>query len=103
MEWSAQNLHMCAFVAYFFLHCLRKVEYFGTAENQTKKELKEDEIVMVEILMQLMNVSSTNTSETGIFNVDGGSLMEGDIKAVGGSIQPAIALLNHSCDPNTIR
>ena len=34
MEWSAQNLHMCAFVAYFFLHCLRKVEYFGTAENQ---------------------------------------------------------------------
>jgi len=105
IDWSAQNLHMCAFVAYFFLHCLRKVEYFGTAENQTNKELNEDEIFMVEILMQLMNVSSTNTSETGIFNVGGvsSSLMEGEIKAIGGSIQPAIALLNHSCDPNTIR
>ena len=64
-------MHMCAFVAYFFLHLLRKVEYFGTAENQTNKELNEDEIFMVEILMQLMNVSSTNTSETGIFNVAG--------------------------------
>ena len=96
---------MCAFVAYFFLHCLRKVEYFGTAENQTNQELNGDEIFMVEILMQLMNVSSTNSSETGKYNVSevSGSLMEGEIKAIGGSIQPAIALLNHSCDPNTIR
>ena len=57
---------------------------------------------MTEILMQLMNASSTNSSETGIFNVGGSpsSLMEGEIRAIGGSLQPAIALLNHSCDPN---
>ena len=51
--------------------------------------------------MQLMNISSTNSSENGIFDVAGvtGSLMEGEIRPIGGSIQPSLALLNHSCDP----
>ena len=59
---------------------------------------------MTEILLQLMDISSTNSSEAGIFNVgESGSLMDGEIRPIGGSLQPAIALLNHSCDPNTIR
>ena len=100
-------MHLTAFVAYFFLHCLRKIDYFGTGtENKEtqEKELSLNEIIMTDILLQLMNISSTNSSETGIFNVgESGSLMDGEIRPIGGSLQPAIALLNHSCDPNTIR
>ena len=102
--WDVQTLHMNAFVAYFFLHCLRKVDYFGTSSGEDQG-LTRDEIFMVEILMQLMNASSTNSSEMGIFNAGqtSATLLEGDIRPIGCSLQPAVALLNHSCDPNTIR
>lgn len=59
---------------------------------------------MADVLLQLMNASSTNALETGVCNLqEKSSMLENDIAEVGGSLEPSLVLLNHSCDPNTIR
>ena len=57
------------------------------------------------LLIHFMNVASTNAVEIASFNVkkDSASWMEGQIIPNGVSINPVIALLNHSCDPNITR
>ena len=54
--------------------------------------------------MQLMNAASTNSLEVGIYRWHADQAkMEGEVLPVGVSLDPSFALLNHSCDPNTIR
>ena len=100
--WYIQRLHYKAFVTWFFVQCLRKLNYFGP-KNQS--ELNRDEIFIASVLIHFMNVASTNAVEIASFNVkkDSASWMEGQIIPNGVSINPVIALLNHSCDPNITR
>lgn len=100
-SWKVQHLHLKAYTAYFFLQCLKKVDYLKPSNN--KEELNRDEIFMGEVLMHLMNAASTNSLETLAYDVSQATLLEGKHVPVGGSFEPAFALLNHSCDPNTIR
>lgn len=99
--WTVQYLHLTAYVAYFFLHCLQRVDYLKPSNSG---KLGRDEIFMAEVLMQLMNAASTNSLETLAYDISQcSSVMEGKWTSIGGSLEPALVLLNHSCDPNTIR
>ena len=93
-------------VTHFFLKCLRKVNYFGdnARDNVNSDTITRDEAFALEILLHLMTVASTNSSEVGLFKVDPDqSALEGRVSYVGGSLDVSLGLLNHSCDPNTIR
>lgn len=100
--WYIQRLHYKAFVTWFFVQCLRKLNYF---EAKQSTELSRDEIFIASLLIHLMNVASTNAIEIASYAVKSDPLtkMEGTITPNGVSINPVIALLNHSCDPNITR
>ena len=102
--WNVQYLHVKSFVAYFFISLLKKVGYFGADGSDDKSKLTRDEMFMAEVLMQLMNISSTNALENAVYGVrEKISSIEGDTFPVGGSLLPCLVLLNHSCDPNTVK
>ena len=60
---------------------------------------------MAEIILKLMQAASTNSSEIGLYQKfeNASSLMESGISSIGGTLAPSVSLLNHSCDPNTIK
>ena len=104
-DWSLDHMRRKSLVTHFFLKCLRKVKYFGDqADNDDKSAITRDETFILEILLHLMNVASTNSIEVGLFQVDPDkSALEGRVDLVGSSLDVSLGLLNHSCDPNTIR
>ena len=56
--------------------------------------------------MKVMEACTTNSAEIGHFQKseeDGASLMDATYRSVGGSLLPALSLLNNSCDPNTFK
>ena len=103
-DWTVEYLRRKSFVAFFFLKCLRKVNYFG---NQTKGDdecLTRDEIFIMKLLLHFMSVATTNSLEAAMLQVnEKQSPLEGQVVVTGGSLDASIVLLNHSCDPNTIR
>ena len=101
LSWPVERLHFQAFVAYFYIKCLCKVGYFQSAPQD---QLTHEEMMIAKLLTHIMNVSSTNAHEFGRFQSEGQpNLMEGSVYPVGGTLTPSMVLLNHSCDPNTIR
>lgn len=95
------RLHFMAFVASFYLTCLRRAEYFKNTPESP--QLSRDEAFMLKLLLHFMSVSNVNAHEIGLYEANAENLMGGSIIPVGGSLSPAMVLLNHSCDPNTIR
>ena len=93
-----------SFVAYFFLKCLRKINYFGgNTQTDTWSDITRDEAFILDILLDLMNIVSINCIEVCLYQVQNQTPLEGTVETIGGSLDASLALLNHSCDANTIR
>ena len=99
-----EHIRRKSFVAYFFLKCLRKVDYFGKQAKGEEDCLTRDETFIMKLLLHFMNVASTNALEVAMLQVtDKQSPLDGQVVITGGSLDATIVLLNHHCDPNTIR
>ena len=64
---------------------------------------KHNEEIITLYLFRLMGASSLNAIEIATYKAEQRSLMEGSVEPIGVSLNPVIALFNHSCDPNMLR
>ena len=93
-SWHIQRLHYKAFVTWFFIQCLRKLNYFGEKQSI---EFSRDEIFISSLLIHFMNVASNNAIEIASYSIQNTNVswIEGKIMPNGSSISPVIALFNH--------
>ena len=105
-HWYLERLHYKSFVVWFYIQCLRKMNYFDS-NNSAKNSggMTRDEFYIASILVHFMNVASTNAIEIASYVIESSSKswMEGQVTPCGASINPVVSLLNHSCDPNISR
>ena len=98
--------HNMAFMTYFFLKCLDKVNYFGQ-QRPTSGELTRDQMYISRLLLHFLAVSALNSHELVMYEApEAGPWSDGGISAsnfVGSAISPTMDLMNHSCDPNTTK
>lgn len=90
-----------AAAATMLLFYLRKSGYFGS-ESGRDRELSASERLVGRLLHRLVLVSERNTHQFS--EIDSYTANEGaKLAPLGCCVNPTLALLNHSCDPNTAR
>lgn len=99
-EQNADDQLALATSSAFLLHFLKKSNYFPVPAS--KQDISEDELLIARILYRFLQVSQYNTHQ--ISQMDHWDKNTGlTIRPIGFSINPTLALFNHSCTPNTIR
>eukprot|EP00095_Tigriopus_kingsejongensis_P005207 maker-scaffold408_size180710-snap-gene-0.32 protein:Tk05207 transcript:maker-scaffold408_size180710-snap-gene-0.32-mRNA-1 annotation:"hypothetical protein KGM_11275" len=82
------------------LHYLKQTRYFPVPGAKT--ELSQDEILIGRIFYRLLQVFQYNTHQ--ISQIESWTPGTGpELRPLGCSVNPTLALFNHSCAPNTIR
>ena len=83
----------------FLLKCL---SYSGWLSSPLRdSQLTEEQLHLVSLAVHMRGVTNYNTHQVGEMMVDMASLLQ--TQEVGLSVRPTVALLNHSCCPNTVR
>ena len=82
----------------FLVKCLH---HCGWAQSEMGTTLSDDDIYLVLLAMHMRGVTNYNTHQVGERLTEAECLLQ--TREVGLSIRPTVALLNHSCVPNTVR
>ena len=82
----------------FLVKCLH---HCGWAQSEMGTTLSDDDIYLVLLAMHVRGVTNYNTHQVGERLTEAECLLQ--TREVGLSIRPTVALLNHSCVPNTVR
>ena len=69
--WYQKRLHYVAFVTWFFIQCLRKLNYFGNLS--TSKTFSSEELYIASLLCHFMGVASTNSVEIASYFIEKGN------------------------------
>jgi len=89
--------------ACLLLYYLKISNYFGSsASRESDRELNDSEILIGRLLYHILEVCQYNTQEVNqavAWNMEKGISLSG----IGSSVNPTIALFNHSCAPNSAR
>ena len=70
--WYQKRLHYVAFVTWFFIQCLRKLNYFGDL-SATSKTFSSEELYIASLLCHFMGVASTNSVEIASYFIEKGN------------------------------
>ena len=87
-----------AFTAWFYIQCLRKLNYFSDEiSNIISNEITEEELYIAKLLFHFMNAANTNAIEIGSYMIENqnSSMMDGKIITNGVRLNPLVALFNH--------
>ena len=84
----------------FILHCLA---YCGWLDHRLEQagDLTEEDVYLTLLAVHMRGVTSFNTHQVGERLSSTGSLLQ--TQEVGLAVRPTVALINHSCWPNTVR
>ena len=82
----------------FLVKCLYQC---GWIQSEMGRCLTDDDIYLVTLAMHMRGVTSFNTHQVGERMTEAECLLQ--TREVGLAIRPTVALLNHSCVPNTVR
>jgi len=92
-EWDAQTVLFKAFVACFFVRCLRRSNYFPEDEEDER----ESDLLIGSLFSHFMEVSTLNAHEIAVCG-------EGQVvRDIGQAVEPTFVLMNHACDPAIIK
>ena len=69
--WFQKRLHYFAFVIWFFIQCLRKLNYFG--DLPTTIFFSSEELYIASILCHFMGIASTNSIEIASYFIEKGN------------------------------
>ena len=92
------RIHQKAFTAWFYIQCLRKLNYFSDEiSNIISNEITEEELYIAKLLFHFMNAANTNAIEIGSYMIENqnSSMMDGKIITNGVRLNPLVALFNH--------
>ena len=87
-------------LALFILHCLSYCGWLDHRLDQVK-DLTEEDVYLALLAVHMRGVPSYNTHQVGERLSRTGSLLQ--TQEVGVAVRPTVALINHSCWPNTVR
>ena len=97
MDLLSQCWQIC--LALFLLKCL---SYSGWLSSPLRdSQLTEEQLHLVSLAVHMRGVTNYNTHQVGEMMADMASLLQ--TQEVGLAVRPTVALLNHSCCPNTVR
>ena len=88
--------------ALFFLRCLQHKNYFGLQASVGTRTLTSDEMFITLLLHHFMRVVFYNCHEVTHLQ-PGDHWTSSKVIKIGVAINPSLALINHSCDPNYAR
>ena len=88
--------------ALFFLRCLQSRHYFNSSPVKPGK-LSSDEMFISRLIHHFMRVVFYNSHEVTELRPSKDSWCSNKIVKTGVAINPSLALINHSCDPNYAR
>ena len=88
--------------ALFFLRCLQSRHYFNSSPVKAGK-LSSDEMFIARLIHHFMRVVFYNSHEVTELRPSKHSWSSNIIVKTGVAINPSLALINHSCDPNYAR
>ena len=83
----------------FLLKCLSFSDWLSSP--LLSSQLTEAELHLVSLAVHMRGVTNYNTHQVGEMMADMASLLQ--TQEVGLAVRPTVALLNHSCCPNTVR
>ena len=88
--------------ALFFLRCLQSRHYFNSSPVKPGK-LTSDEMFIARLIHHFMRVVFYNAHEVTELQPSKDTWSANKIVKIGVAINPSLALINHSCDPNYAR
>jgi len=98
---NAPQLMKECLTALFFLRCLQFKNYFGKSNKPPSSSLSEDELYIALLLHHFMRVVFYNSHEAmQVVAHSNDKWHQNKVVRIGVCLNPSLALINHSCDPN---